>query len=297
MQQRKATVSGFTFVRNAISLGYPIVQSIKSILPICDEFVVNVGESTDNTLETIQAINDPKIKIIHSRWNPNIHARGFIFGEQKMIAQYSCSSDWAFYLEADEIVHEKDLPIIQQALQQHVDNPAVEALAFQYHHFYGNMNTVIVSPAWYRNEARIIKRSVRCYAPSGLYWVVLDKKNKKGRYPKAVLLDAAIYHYGWVRSEPQMRDKCNQMQTFWSQNVASKPPNLDYAEIDATTLQHFKGDHPYIIQGYFPQEEGLFVTNPHHKLTWRERKHRMAKFLEKYLLIQFNKKHFQEVKV
>jgi hypothetical protein len=58
-------VSGFTFVKNAVKYGYPVVESIKSILPIVDEFIVCLGDSEDNTTELIKGINSPKIKIIH----------------------------------------------------------------------------------------------------------------------------------------------------------------------------------------------------------------------------------------
>ena len=46
-------VSGFSFIKNALIYDFPIVEAIKSILPICDEFVVAVGESDDDTLELI----------------------------------------------------------------------------------------------------------------------------------------------------------------------------------------------------------------------------------------------------
>jgi len=59
-------VSGFTFLRNGKILGYPFVQSIKSILPVVDEFVIALGPCEDETESMIQAINDPKIHIIHT---------------------------------------------------------------------------------------------------------------------------------------------------------------------------------------------------------------------------------------
>ena len=46
-------VCGFSFIRNAVKYDYPIVESIRSILPICDKFVVAVGNSEDNTLQLI----------------------------------------------------------------------------------------------------------------------------------------------------------------------------------------------------------------------------------------------------
>ena len=71
-------VSGFTFIRNGSVLGYPYLESIRSILPVVDEFIVNVGFSSDDTLEQIKSIGDPKIRVVESAWNENMHDRGFV---------------------------------------------------------------------------------------------------------------------------------------------------------------------------------------------------------------------------
>ena len=136
-------ISGFTFIKNGEILGYPFIQSINSVLFICDEFIVNVGNSEDDTLEKVKSINNPKIKIIQNNWNDNMRNAGFVYGQQKMIAQYNCTGDWAFYVESDEVYHEKDLPKIKQAMQTHLADDNVEALVMDYYHFYGNINTYI----------------------------------------------------------------------------------------------------------------------------------------------------------
>lgn len=288
-------VSGFTFLRNAAQLGFPFIHSIRSALPLVDEFIVNVAHSTDDTLEQVKALNDPKIKIVESEWNPHMQQRGFVYGQQKMIAQYLCTGEWAIYLEADEIIHEQDYASIREAMLRHRDNPAVEALVFNYLHFYGNANTYAWSPAWYRRAPRIIKTSVRSYAPDGLFWVVLDKKNKQGRYPRAAAAGGTIYHYGWVRPESVQQEKFTQVQRYWSQGKVLTFPKVDYREIDPSTLRLFQGTHPAIMQGYFKQEEGLFEANPQHVLTRRERKNRLALKIEARLGIDFSKKHFSLV--
>ena len=139
-------VSAFTFIKNGQILGYPFVQSIQSVLPIVDEFVINVGESEDDTLMLIKSIESEKIRIIQSKWNDSMRDRGFVYGQQKMIAQFNCIGDWAFYVEGDEVYHEKDLEKIQSSMQAHVDDHNVEALVFDFYHFYGNANSYICSP-------------------------------------------------------------------------------------------------------------------------------------------------------
>ena len=113
-------VSAFTFIRNGQILGYPFIQSIKSILPIVDEFVINVGTSEDDTLEEIQSINASKIRIIQSNWNDNMQDRGYVYGQQKMIAQFNCTGDWAFYIEGDEIYHEEKSKLVVSVNDQHL---------------------------------------------------------------------------------------------------------------------------------------------------------------------------------
>ncbi|ANV97981.1 glycosyltransferase [Helicobacter enhydrae] len=292
-------ISGFTFIKNGSILGYPYIQSILSILPLVDEFIVNVGGGEDDTLEQIQKLaqEHSKIKIITSVWCENMTAKGYVYGQQKMIAQFQCSGDWAFYLEADEVLHQEDLPKIRSAMEAYLDDDEVEALAFSYLHFYGNAHTIANSPAWYRSEVRAIKTSVRSYAPDGLFWVVLDKDNKNGRYPRAVLVDAKVYHYGWVRSEAQMTLKHRKVAKYWKH----QPRAYSYAEIDSKVLERFEGTHSLVVQEWLQENTDdygtpkLYQPNPNHKLTSREKRHRMMMCLEKWLGLRFSKKHYQLV--
>ncbi|MBI2400982.1 MAG: glycosyltransferase [Deltaproteobacteria bacterium] len=281
-------ISGFTFIRKALEFGYPAAQSIKSILPICDEFIVNVGESDDGTLELIKSINDPKIKIITTKWNENLTAKGFVYGQQKMIAQYSCTGDWAFYLECDEVVHEDDLTKIYDSMKRNLDKPEVEALVFDYLHFYGNHSIYLESPAWYRRAPRIIRNTIRSYAPDGLFFVVLDS-NKKGRYPRAALTGATIYHYGWARPEHNMNMKTRHVQRYWN-----KPPmNITYGNIDPAIIREFKGTHPAVIKDWLPQVPALFELNPGYRLSSRDKRQRIKMIIEKLTKLDLSKKHFK----
>ena len=281
-------VSGFTFIRNGSLLGYPFIESICSALPICDEFIVAVGDSEDDTLTRIQAIQSDKIRIIQTQWNEKMQDRGFVYAQQKMIAQYNCTGDWAFYLEGDEVLHEDDLPKIRASMEEHLNNPKVEALAFDYHHFFGSPDWVAISPAWYRQECRIIRNTIRSWAPDGLYFVVMDK-NKKGRYPRAALVDAPIYHYGHVRSVEAMRKKNERIGKYWKHDH----PLFNGYQIDPQALKKFSGNHPKIVKPWLENEaEKNFTPNQNHSLTKREIKHRLAMKLEFIFGRELNKKHF-----
>ena len=224
-------VSAFTFIKNGQILGYPFLQSIQSILTIVDEFIINIGESEDDTLMMIQSLASPKIRIIESHWNDSMQDRGYVYGQQKMIAQFNCTGDWAFYIEGDEVYHENELEQIKKSMEMHLNDSNVEALVFDFYHFYGNSNSYLDSPGWYRSEARIIKNSLRTYAPDGLFWLVLDS-NKKGRYPRAKHTGASCYHYGWARSEDQMNLKVSKVQKYWD----TKPVKIDYSQMDKSII-------------------------------------------------------------
>jgi glycosyltransferase involved in cell wall biosynthesis len=289
-------VSGFTFLRNGQKLGYPFAESIRSILPIVDEFVVALGPCEDDTEKMLREIGDSKIRILPTRWNeriqPDYSVKGFVYGQQKSIALFNCTGDWAFYLEADEVVHENDLTPIRAAMEKHLGDARVEALAFDYLHFYGNQNTIVWSPGWYRSEVRIIRNTIPVWSSEALFFNVVVG-HKKSRCPRAAHTGATLYHYGWVRSEAQMNLKAAAVHKYWDEKPAAE---VDYSKIDPTALKLFSGTHPKVVQSWLPKAAGLFQADPDHQLTSRERKHRIMLQLEQWLGVRFNKKHYRLVR-
>ena len=281
-------ISGFTFLRNAVLNGFPFEESIKSVLPICDEFVVVVGQGQDETLNRVCSLDDPKIRVVETIWNEKMQDRGFIYGQQKMIGMYHCTGDWAFYLEGDEVLHEADLPMIRENMEQYLDDPATEAFYFDYYHFYGTPNQVGIGG--YRRAPRIIRNTIRAIAPGGLYFVV-QEKNKRGRYPKARRAGGHIYHYGHVRKIEKMNEKIQQVSAFWNGNV---PKLMDsYGHIDIAELRRFRGTHPRVMEFWLEHEaEWQFIQDPAYRLSVRDRKNRIKFWLEDRLGIELSKKHY-----
>lgn len=282
-------ISAFTFIRNGTLLGYPFIESICSALPLCDEFVIAVGNSEDDTLARIQAIDSEKIVIIPTFWNEKMKDRGFVYAQQKMIAQYNCTGDWAFYLEGDEVLHEDDLPKIRVAMENNLNNPEIEALAFDYFHFFGSPEWLARSPAWYRQECRIIRNTIRSFAPDGLYWVVMNK-NSRGQYPKAALVGAPIYHYGHVRSIAAMHAKNQRVGKYWGHDH----PLFNGYQIDPEAVSRFSGKHPAIVADWLANEaEKNFVPDANYEASKRELKHRWVMKLERLFGLELSKKHFK----
>ncbi len=285
-----ASISGFTFIRNGSSLGFPFIESICSLLPLVDEFVIAAGHGNDDTLERIRAIGDPKIRIIETIWNERMGDRGFVYAQQKMIAQYACTGDWAFYLEGDEVLHENDLPRIRDSVDRHHGNPNVEALVFDYVHFYGTPEYISISPGWYRRECRLIRNTIRSYAPDGQYWLVMHE-HKKPRFAHCALANARIFHYGWVRKQEQMQAKLAQVAKYWK---GSTPMQITYADFDPKAVKKFEGTHPALMVHWIANEAEQSISfNPDYQLTRKEKKYRLSKWVEDHTGLDFSKKHFK----
>lgn len=242
-------ISGFTFVRNAVQYDYPVVEAINSILPLCDEFVVAVGNSSDSTRELIQSIQSSKIKIIDTIWDDDLREGGqtFAIETNKAFQAISPESDWAFYIQADEVVHEKYHDTIRDAMKKYKNDLKVEGLIFNYTHFYGSYDYVADAYRWYRREVRIIRNDKR----------ITSYKDAQGfrKYPNiklnAKLIDAWIYHYGWVRDPRAMQGKRRSFNHYyfddnWIEKNVGSAEKFDYTGIDS--LKPFKGTHPKVIQ-------------------------------------------------
>lgn len=242
-------VSGFTFVRNAVQYDYPVVEAITSILPLCDEFVVAVGNSGDSTRELIQSIHSPKVKIIDTVWDDSLRQGGqtFALETNKAFQSISPEADWAFYIQADEVVHEKYHGAIREAMAKHKDDKRVEGLLCDYIHFYGSYDYVGDAYRWYRREVRIIRndKSIVSYKDAQGF------RRKPNIKINAKLINACVYHYGWVRDPRKMQGKRRSFNHFyfddaWIEKHVGPAESFDYSEIDA--LRRFEGTHPMVMQ-------------------------------------------------
>jgi hypothetical protein len=177
-------------------------------------------------------------------------------------------------------------------MERHLEDPRVEALAFDYLHFYGNANTYAWSPRWYRSEVRILRNTIPAWSSEALFFNIVVGHGKS-RHPRAAHTGATIYHYGWVRSEAQMNLKSASVEKFWNNRA---PGGIDYAQIDAATLRPFTGAHPQAVRAWLPPGEGRFQADPGYQLTRRDKKHRRMLQLEKWFGFRFNKKHYRLVR-
>jgi hypothetical protein len=198
-------VSGFTFIRNGVKYDYPVIEAINSILPLVDDFIVAVGNSDDETLELIKSINSDKIKIIETLWDDSQREGGRVLALEtdKAFQAISEASDWCFYLQADEVIHEQDIPAIKAAMYQYLDDERVDGLLFNFLSFYGSFSYVADNYDWVRREVRVIKNNKKIYS----YGDALGFRKNDNEKLKVKPVKATIYHYGWVRPPQIMQQK------------------------------------------------------------------------------------------
>ncbi|KIO74977.1 glycosyl transferase [Pedobacter lusitanus] len=254
-------VAGFTFIRNAVVNDYPIVEAICSILPICDEFVVAVGNSGDDTRKLIERINSPKIKIIDTIWEENLREGGAVFASEtnKAFENISKDADWAFYIQGDECVHENDLPEILKQMQDNLDDKQVEGLLFKYNHFYGSYDYIAESRRWYRREIRIVRRNLNVSSYRDAQGFRID-----GRKINVKLINAFINHYGWVKPPHGLVKKGLNFNTFYDPNAVIRevPVTATFDYGNADKLNHFKGTHPAVMTGRIHKANWKFSIDP-----------------------------------
>lgn len=296
-------ISGFSFVRNGIKLYYPIIEAVKSILPIVDEFVIAVGKGDDDdtTRELLDAIDDPKVRILDTEWDPAHFKGGIVNSIQTDIAKKACTGDWLFYLQSDEVVHEKYLPVIKARCEELLDNYTIDGLLFKYRHFWGDYGHYHAGHGWYPNEIRIIRNDPSIHSWQSAQSFRRFDYYKQPRQPeghhkiRVASVDAEIFHYGWVRPPHLMQNKKRALDSVhWGLKKAAKfydqaVTEFDYGPLDR--LAEYTGTHPAVMKHMIAQMNWADklqlsgVADPSRKPHKHELfRVRFQSFLQKYFL-------------
>ncbi len=274
-------VTGFTFIRNALKYDYPIVEAITSVLPVCNEFVVMVGNSEDATRKLIEDIASPKIIIYDSVWDDSLREGGRVLAVEtdKAYSKISEDTDWCFYIQGDEVLHEKYQEPILTSMKKYKDDLRVEGLLFDYQHFYGSYDFVGDSRKWYRREIRIVRKNKNIYS-------FRDAQGFKigGKRLRVKRANACMYHYGWVKPPEKQQEKQKNFHKMWhddewmKKNIAQQNA-FDYTNIDS--LARFTQTHPKVMAERIKRLNWQFNFDP----TMRNLslKHRFYEFMENNL--------------
>lgn len=233
-------ISGFTIVRNAIKFKYPVIPSIRSILPICDEFIVNVGDSEDGTLDLIRTIASPKIRIIQSQWDMNQGSQ--VLSQQTNLALKECKGDWAFYLQSDEVIHQADLYKLKFWMWYYLNQKDVDALRLWWLHFYGSFWRYRIDFGWYQKQDRIIRNNKQIESHGDAFGF----RRIDGKPLRTRLTLCYLYHYGWVNSIEAMQKRCDNAADI---GFIDKGKNNSLSEGygDLNRFPPYWGTHPAVM--------------------------------------------------
>lgn len=274
-------VSGFTFVRNGVKFDYPFEESLRSLLPLVDELVVNVGKGEDETLVRVEALAKAhsKIRIIQNVWDENLRKEGAILAQQTNLAMEACTGDWGIYLQADEVLHEEDYPKIRAALERAQSRPEVDGILFDYIHFYGDFFVVNLNPSAYRHEVRAVRlqRGILSWKDAQGF-----RRQESGAFEKLRVIrsGARIFHYGWVRPPEVMREKTVAMDKLYHSDGGGTGDNYRYKRIYG--LERFTATHP-LVMGPRVEEKRWKVDLMASPLvfTWKDLRKLLARSIEK----------------
>lgn len=238
-------VSGFTIVRNAVHLDFPVVESVRSILPLCDEVVVNVGASEDGTLDLVRGLGDPKVRILETAWD--FSRRETLLADETLRAMRACRGAWGVCIQADEVLHEDAVPILRRAIRDADPDPRVEGLLVRYRHFFGDPQTEAVNRRWYRREVRV----VRLDPALGIHPFRDAQGFRVGpghRRIRARLTGAEMFHYGWARSAAALRGRKAEDRRLYAKvrEPGATEPLLSWFP----GLRPFTGAHPAVARDW-----------------------------------------------
>jgi hypothetical protein len=255
----RVKISGFTFIRNGNALGYPFVPSIRSLLPLCDEIIVNVPRSTDGTLASVQAIGDPKIRIIESAWDENEKVGDPILRRHTDLALEQCTGDWCVYIQGDEVLHEDGIPTMRAAMERELKNPAVQGLLVDYTHFYGSFWTCACSFGWYYQEVRVVRRDSRIRAWGGAQGFRTTDGQKLRVKPSG----GHYLHYGHALRPDMALKKCSSLADLYgSPEVVEaffKRPQRFYE--DDHKVKAFQGTHPSVMREIAAKADWTYTSS------------------------------------
>lgn len=248
-------ISGFTFIKNGLSLGYPIKESIESIAPLCDEVVINVGfdnpelNGDDGTEAYLKShFTDPKFIFLQSYWDPEVSSRGLILSQQTNIALEKCTGDLCLYIQGDEALHEDDYPEIKQKMELMKKHSHIQGLVFNYVHFYGNTNIIKHTRDIYRREVRLIRNNIGIKS----HLDAQSFRHEDGSKPHCLLTKARVFHYGWARSEQVMAKKVRAMEKLYH-GQDYEVNQYSYQKIWG--LRPFTQTHPNVMEEWIKQNK------------------------------------------
>jgi glycosyltransferase involved in cell wall biosynthesis len=234
-------VAGFSLVSSAVALDFPILESLRSVLPLCDELVVNVGPSDDGTLDLVRTLDDPRLRLIEGEWNASLGGRMLAVETQRALD--ACRGDWAIYIQADEALHESGLDSLQAALRDNLTDSRTEGLLVDFVHFYGSADWVAGGRAWYRREVRVVRPGGETVSHAEAQGF----RRRDGSRIRARRSGATYYHYGWSRPMAVLAAKREADNELYYGGEGRRTPIGERLPWEVG-LSRFGGTHPLVMR-------------------------------------------------
>lgn len=209
------TLGGASFIHNGIVQDYNYRETIDCLVELCDKVVIVDAGSTDGTYEDLRSyideVNKPfyntRVLLIRAS-TEEWHAQQ---GREKLsffsnIAISALSTDWVFYLQMDEILHEDSFPYVRAAIEEDgVDGYLVSRLNLwkDPHHM---LNVPQERKPVSTEVIRLAKTKFRCFddaeslAVDGVMGIFGDVNNIQ------------IFHMGFIRDKVKHLEKIKHMQ-------------------------------------------------------------------------------------
>lgn len=258
-------ISAFTLIKNAEKFQFPVIESINSLLPAVDHYLVNVGDSETHDLLFREFRNEPKVRLITFDWGGKEKGTSFI-SEQTNLIMNAIGTDYAFYLQADEVIHERDLYRIPSFIKECEKEDRL-GITLKYLHFAGDPNHVFKTYEdggdFYDRELRIFRNTGELVSfGDGQSFSSLTNGYFDPRGPQPVLhqkerfldSDIEVFHYSYLRDRKKLLEKKKYLEEFYKISEPDRKENIPEDEngyfIDPEKTKEFKGSHPNVMLKY-----------------------------------------------
>lgn len=203
-------LTGIMPLRNGVILSYPFELALRSLRRLCDEVVVAVDPtSEDDTLARVRALGIVD-NIVESPWDMSNHGghegRSEI-ARQTSIALAQASCPWVMSLQADEVLHEKDVDSLRREINR-ADAGGIHGIELTRLYFYGGLTRY--RSDWTLPLLRLFK--VGHFAADGFCGAMGFVPTGPQRIART---DACIYHYSRVGDPAIVAQRVRNLDTFY----------------------------------------------------------------------------------
>ena len=243
--EREPRVSGFSIVRGARELDYPVLESLRSMLPLVEEIVVVTHPSDEATLGMLAGLGEPRLAVVRADWDAGPRGGGRTLAWLTNIGLSRCRHPWALYLQADEVLHEEDYDRIRVALRRYDAAQAVDALSFRFLHFEGNHGHV--NPLRYRRQCRLVRNDGRLESVHD----AAGFGRTDGRRLRTRRCGARVFHYGWARRPDALKAKTLALARLYHDEayVVSRWSAVSAEQLRRDDLAfRWAGSHPAVMR-------------------------------------------------